>query len=274
MASITISDGCAESWPCKHSVVAKESDGTIGTGFWDMPTIYEWCKKRGVVVPKHIASEYAIWSKEKDEADSFQPSDYHAVPPPQPPLPFTPTPGFSANSGKRALTKMLAGSSGRIDASSSMPTTNMLSSSSGRAGGALPAQTQMMSPSSGRFKRPTTRMLSSTSGRSSFGSMYTPWVSACSKDKEPTVDHTFMLEHASGRSSGMSAENCLHPGVRCDLCNQMMTQGARFKCLDCPDFDLCEGCEAVAGAQHGVGLHTFAKIRDSRKIQANSYLRK
>ena len=34
----------------------------------------------------------------------------------------------------------------------------------------------------------------------------------------------------------------VHEGVECDGCEMNPIRGLRFKCLDCPDFDLCEEC--------------------------------
>ena len=34
----------------------------------------------------------------------------------------------------------------------------------------------------------------------------------------------------------------VHEGIKCDGCEMNPIRGLRFKCLDCPDFDLCEEC--------------------------------
>ena len=34
----------------------------------------------------------------------------------------------------------------------------------------------------------------------------------------------------------------IHHNIFCDACGMQPILGLRYKCLDCPDFDLCEGC--------------------------------
>ncbi|TFY77224.1 hypothetical protein EWM64_g6792, partial [Hericium alpestre] len=52
-----------------------------------------------------------------------------------------------------------------------------------------------------------------------------------------------------------------NPRVRhlatCDLCDSNI-RGARYKCLDCPDFDTCSSCFAIVKEQHP--RHSFARI--------------
>ncbi|KAI8981131.1 hypothetical protein BD414DRAFT_464073 [Trametes punicea] len=51
----------------------------------------------------------------------------------------------------------------------------------------------------------------------------------------------------------------VHKNIICDLCNQEIV-GVRHKCLDCPDYDLCEGCMRTPclRAQHYAGHEFFA----------------
>lgn len=41
-----------------------------------------------------------------------------------------------------------------------------------------------------------------------------------------------------------------HSYVTCDGCRMKPLVGKRFKCLVCPDYDLCEGCEAKMNHEH------------------------
>ncbi|XP_070553772.1 sequestosome-1-like [Ptychodera flava] len=54
-------------------------------------------------------------------------------------------------------------------------------------------------------------------------------------------------------------ENAFHPGVVCDGCDGRIF-GPRFKCVVCPDYDLCKGCE-------GKGLHPEHEMIKIRKPQ-------
>merc|ERR1712198_724476 len=58
----------------------------------------------------------------------------------------------------------------------------------------------------------------------------------------------------SGSGHGMACpkSGAVHPGVICDVCDGPV-QGPRYKCLTCPDYDLCGSCEAR-------GLHVQHKM--------------
>ncbi|KAJ2028572.1 hypothetical protein H4S03_007794, partial [Coemansia sp. S3946] len=49
----------------------------------------------------------------------------------------------------------------------------------------------------------------------------------------------------------------VHPHVVCDACNFPIV-GVRYKCGNCPDFDLCEGCESTVKHDEN---HLFIKMR-------------
>ena len=50
----------------------------------------------------------------------------------------------------------------------------------------------------------------------------------------------------------------VHRGINCNSCNQLPIRGIRFRCANCPDYDLCEQCEA--NEQHPK-THVFLKIK-------------
>lgn len=55
------------------------------------------------------------------------------------------------------------------------------------------------------------------------------------------------IEMSSLKSSSDSSHKHIvdttHQNITCDHCSQSNFQGRRYKCLVCPDFDLCESCE-------------------------------
>lgn len=54
----------------------------------------------------------------------------------------------------------------------------------------------------------------------------------------------------------------MHQGVFCNVCSRSNITGARFKCLFCKDFDMCEECEAKTQPMHDI-THMFIKIKDT-----------
>ena len=61
---------------------------------------------------------------------------------------------------------------------------------------------------------------------------------------------------------GFMATPATHTSVFCNCCNKQNITGARYKCLFCKDFDMCEECEARTFTTHDPS-HFFIKIKDS-----------
>ncbi|KAI8616025.1 hypothetical protein BC830DRAFT_238837 [Chytriomyces sp. MP71] len=55
----------------------------------------------------------------------------------------------------------------------------------------------------------------------------------------------------------------MHRHVGCDGCGRMSMVGSRYKCMDCPNFDLCQKCIASARDAHVPG-HWFNRL-DARE---------
>uniref|UniRef100_A0A1D1YF52 Next to BRCA1 gene 1 protein n=1 Tax=Anthurium amnicola TaxID=1678845 RepID=A0A1D1YF52_9ARAE len=72
-------------------------------------------------------------------------------------------------------------------------------------------------------------------------------------------NHTFMLIHRPGEPEIKIPDAAFHPGIRCDGCHKQIT-GIRFKCGNCPDFDLCGNCEASPLKKHDPN-HVFIKFK-------------
>jgi hypothetical protein len=54
-----------------------------------------------------------------------------------------------------------------------------------------------------------------------------------------------------------------HYGITCDICHKKDITGARYKCLFCKDFDMCEECEARPFTTSHDASHVFVKIKDT-----------
>ncbi|XP_065064353.1 sequestosome-1-like isoform X2 [Rhopilema esculentum] len=74
-------------------------------------------------------------------------------------------------------------------------------------------------------------------------------VIALGSSREDGSFKVFIEEKVKGDSTdGLTGDaKTKHPGVICDVCDKEIV-GTRFKCLSCPDYDLCSGCE-------GKGFH-------------------
>jgi Zinc finger, ZZ type len=53
-------------------------------------------------------------------------------------------------------------------------------------------------------------------------------------------------------------EGYIHRTITCNHCRTAPIRGFRFKCANCPDFDICEHCEALDSHDK---THVFLKIR-------------
>ncbi|KAG8533199.1 uncharacterized protein KY384_001982 [Bacidia gigantensis] len=56
-------------------------------------------------------------------------------------------------------------------------------------------------------------------------------------------------------------EGYVHRGICCNACGTVPIRGIRYSCMNCPDFDLCEACEA---SQPHIKTHIFFKLRIPR----------
>lgn len=63
----------------------------------------------------------------------------------------------------------------------------------------------------------------------------------------------------------------LHFGIFCDGCNEPV-EGVRFKCLTCPDFDLCSLCETKLGHDHPMIRISSPNNKSWRKAHFNRHL--
>lgn len=51
-----------------------------------------------------------------------------------------------------------------------------------------------------------------------------------------------------------------HRGVGCNACGSPV-HGNRYKCGNCPNYDLCSACYPAVVNQHMQGLHAFIELR-------------
>lgn len=72
-------------------------------------------------------------------------------------------------------------------------------------------------------------------------------------------DHLRQLGFAIAEDRAQK-EGIVHRGVACDSCGTRPIRGIRFRCANCPDFDLCMDCESREKHGHP-RTHVFFKIR-------------
>ncbi|KAI8841766.1 hypothetical protein BC829DRAFT_402136 [Chytridium lagenaria] len=84
----------------------------------------------------------------------------------------------------------------------------------------------------------------------------------CGRFARPSFEHpTFPFAPASSEDSTWPPR---WSGIVCDSCDAKSFSGARHKCSNCPDYDLCAGCYPSANVLHDAS-HTFVKVRHPRE---------
>ncbi|RUS28498.1 hypothetical protein BC938DRAFT_481816 [Jimgerdemannia flammicorona] len=63
--------------------------------------------------------------------------------------------------------------------------------------------------------------------------------------------------HGPAHTQAQRTQGAVYHQAQCDFCESII-KGMRHKCINCPDFDLCDSCIALAATQHPD--HTFMQI--------------
>jgi len=95
------------------------------------------------------------------------------------------------------------------------------------------------------------------------------WMSALEKTSDKIIGEVHrglegtveMLAPPTGLSPSacFPSSNSVHYNITCDGCDAII-KGARYKCGNCPDYDLCENCEQWSESIHRPD-HIFLKIK-------------
>jgi len=206
--------------------------------------------------------------KEEKEIDELKPE-------------ILPTRMISHSSGREepklttiARPRMIAHNSGRISPKiEDQPLKRMLCYESGREELKLIVPESNSEDSIEEIKKPAdeelqTKMLESLSGREK--PIRRKMIAHGSGRTKPNDNSLSLTEKISNLFLGDKTDH--HPGVICDGCDKPINS-IRFKCVFCKDFDFCDKCENDSKKleNHFNGKHTFAKIRDSNKIDFSNW---
>jgi len=63
-----------------------------------------------------------------------------------------------------------------------------------------------------------------------------------------------------------------HYGVSCDSCGQGSISGIRYKCGNCPNYDLCSQCYDKNVKEHRGGNHVFIVLEKNMTYTASEAL--
>lgn len=78
-----------------------------------------------------------------------------------------------------------------------------------------------------------------------------------------------VTNHMQSNNTNHSAIVTTHVGVFCNCCGKNNIMGARYKCLICKDYDMCEECEQrSATIPNHDPSHFFVKIKDTQAFLA------
>lgn len=81
-------------------------------------------------------------------------------------------------------------------------------------------------------------------------------------------------EHAkknkrNAEQANIPVDQRVHERITCDGCNVSPIVGIRYKCAECPNFDLCSQCEGQGLHDH----HTFLKVKTPQGIEVHEPFR-
>ncbi|KAL4246320.1 hypothetical protein ABKN59_008948 [Abortiporus biennis] len=88
------------------------------------------------------------------------------------------------------------------------------------------------------------------------------------KKQRPTASPD-TASHGSNNPSGTQRSRVIHENVACDQCRRNV-EGIRFKCLDCPDFDLCQDCAEMGGKSAHNPFHAFFEIEQPGDVYVHT----
>lgn len=88
---------------------------------------------------------------------------------------------------------------------------------------------------------------------------------ASAEPPSPPISHT----HAGSNIPQSRSDPVVHAGIVCDGCSCQVI-GVRHKCLDCPDFDLCDSCVASGGKESHEQFHEFFEITEPGHVYVHT----